>query len=468
MISVTACSSSDNDTQVSDTANTNETESGITETSTTDITPYIPDMTFDGNEFRIMYRFDSHAYNVTDIWVEGLNGEIINDSVYNRNIYIEDKFDVKIVPIPDPAPKARIMTFVQSGDDLCDLFSDRMYEIFPLMKDNYFYNLSELEYIDFEKPYWDKNSAVELMIGDKLNIVFGDFSLSASAGATFLYYNKDMLADYGFDLPYKYAYDGTWTYDKMLEMINSVAFDINGDGEMTMGDRFGMLTQVPYRLTCGFGVDFMERDDDNYITLAPLNDRTVKAFEDIAALLNDNVHTISYSSISGGNFGNYPHKYAYLRSEFVNGNILMFEGAIGVSAELTNMESLYGIMPMPKYDETQDRYYHNVDEYSCGWSVPITAQNIEMIDIVWEYMAYASNELVEATYDVTLKGKRLDSPDDVNMLDLVRDTTKYDISLIANVGVREMLEYALINVNLASTYEAHASAISQKLENLRN
>ena len=84
-----------------------------------------------------------------------------------------------------------------------------------------------------------------------------------------------------------------------------------------------------------------------------------------------------------------------------------------------------------------------------------------------EYMAYASAPLVDAVYETTLKGKRMDSPDDAEMLDLVRATTWYEITFVLETGIRPMLEAAVQSGNLASEYAASAPSISAKMEALQ-
>lgn len=87
-----------------------------------------------------------------------------------------------------------------------------------------------------------------------------------------------------------------------------------------------------------------------------------------------------------------------------------------------------------------------------------------MTDVVLEYMLYASAPLVEAVYETTLKGKRLDSPNDAEMLDLVRKTTWYEITFVLDTGIRTMMESAVKNGNIASGYEKQSKKISKKLE----
>ena len=46
----------------------------------------------------------------------------------------------------------------------------------------------------------------------------------------------------------------------------------------------------------------------------------------------------------------------------------------------------------------------------------------------------------------------MDAPEDAAMLDLIRETALYEITFIMNVGIREMLENAVANGNLSSSF----------------
>ena len=132
------------------------------------------------------------------------------------------------------------------------------------------------------------------------------------------------------------------------------------------------------------------------------------------------------------------------------------------------MKSPNGIIPMPKLDEEQDRYYNLVDEYATAWVIPSSSTKTEMTDILLEYMAYSSAPLVDAVYEITLKNKRMDAPEDAAMLDLIRETTLYEITFNMNVGIREMLENAVANGNLSSSFASSEEAIKAKMDSFRS
>ncbi len=447
-------------TALTDTAQTTPIQS--------ELMPDIPNVTFEGEEFRIMYRYGAASYNIEDIWVEDMNGEIVNDTVWERNNAVEEKFGLTIVPLPETSPMAKLRTNVLANDDFCEILADRKYELFPLILEDYTWNLNDLRYIDFSKPWWDANAVAQMAVGDKSSIMIGDFNLSSTSDAIFLWFNKQLLTDIGFDMPYDTVRDGTWTIECMREMIIASAKDLNGDQKMCNGDRFGFLYEVPYRLTAGFGVQLTERDENNIPLLAPMNDRLAQAMEIVTALMNDEEHTISYNKMSDGqDTSAFANKWKYSRSKFADGQILFVEAGIYFADELRDMSEPYGILPMPKFDENQERYYSPVGEYGTGWVIPVTSSQTEMTDVVLEYMAYASAPLVDAVYETTLKNKRMDSPDDAEMLDLIRATTWYEITFVLETGIRSMLEAAVKSGNIASEYATHAPSISAKMEALQ-
>ena len=95
---------------------------------------------------------------------------------------------------------------------------------------------------------------------------------------------------------------------------------------------------------------------------------------------------------------------------------------------LRDMKDDFGIIPWPKFDETLDRYYTNVDAGCNLICVPITVGNPECISVVLEAMAYDSYKNVIPTYyDVVLQTKYTRDEESPEMLDLIREGRVYDI-----------------------------------------
>lgn len=95
-------------------------------------------------------------------------------------------------------------------------------------------------------------------------------------------------------------------------------------------------------------------------------------------------------------------------------------------AALRDMDSDFGILPYPKFDEAQENYVSQ--DWGGLMCVPTSIQNPEMVGSVIELLAYFSEEtVIPAYYDVTLDGKIARDEDTIAMLDIIFDTIAYEI-----------------------------------------
>ena len=72
----------------------------------------------------------------------------------------------------------------------------------------------------------------------------------------------------------------------------------------------------------------------------------------------------------------------------------------------------------------------------------------------------------EAYYEKTLKHKRLNAPVDAEMLDLIFSSLRYEISLICDLGVGQVINTAYSSGNLASTYAKNEKVINKKRQKM--
>jgi len=111
---------------------------------------------------------------------------------------------------------------------------------------------------------------------------------------------------------------------------------------------------------------------------------------------------------------------------------------------LREMEDDYGVLPMPKYDENQRRYYHDA---SLGNSpvaaIPISAsEGGATASFILEAMSYESyDRVLPVFYDNYLTTKLVRDEESVEMLRIIHDTLYYDIGALFNWGnLRIMIE----------------------------
>ena len=437
-----------------------------TETAETESLLCTPERNYNDTDFSILYLAgESEPYAVADIWSDGYTGEVINDSVYDRNCKLEQALGIAIVPIPNTDIAGAVKAEVTAGGRSYDVVSDQMKRLFSLGIENYLYDWNTLTYIDVNDPWWDKLAADELSLKKHLYLMAGDISMETFSGARFLYFNKAMMQEYGFTAPYKQAEKGAWTFDEMLQMIKSIGVDLNGDGKMDSYDRYGMLVETPTFFLSGCGILFSSKDEDDLPVIDFATERTVNVLEKVASLFEDTEHTINYEKAAKGrDTGAYAHIYDFGRSLFAGGQFLFVQNGAKAAVQFADMDDGYGVLPNPKFDAEQQEYYHLVDCFRCAIAIPATVNDIERVDIVLDNWSYFSTSTVrDAYYETTLKKKRLDAPEDARMMDIVWNTKRYEITYIYDIGVMGILNSAYSSGNLMSTYQKEIGAVEKKL-----
>jgi len=84
----------------------------------------IPEADFGGSEFHILRWGDGGATDHLGYVSDGMNGELLNDTIYQRNSLIEEKYNVKITSEWVAQPAANTKKAVTAGDTAYHLVSD--------------------------------------------------------------------------------------------------------------------------------------------------------------------------------------------------------------------------------------------------------------------------------------------------------------------------------------------------------
>lgn len=456
----------------SDTVGTAETagteESAETETEETEFSP-VPDVTFDGEDFGVLYRFDAWSYSVPDIFVDELTGDVWNDATYNRNIKMEDIYKFTFAKYPSGDPATAFKTDILGGLRTYDVMLDQMTTVLPMALENYCYDWNELTYVNTDDPWFDKNIQNDLSVGNKLYLMSGNVSISPGFVSRFLYFNKGLMEDYNLTAPYDLVREGKWTIDEMIKMVTTVSKDVNGDGLYTVEDEFGLLTEKPDFFLIGCGVQYTSKDENDRPFVDCVNEHTITAMEKIHELMDAPNATLSYEAAAAGqNMSGYDHMWDFVRrAYYTTDHFLFVQIDSGAAPGFADMDPGYGVLPNPKLTEEQDGYYHLVDQYSCAWAIPSDNDEIEKTDILFTAWNFMSDEAVEAYYEKTLKHKRMDSPDDAEMLDIIRTNTRYELSLIVDLGIGNVISVAYKNSTgsaLSRAYKGSQKSIEAKIE----
>lgn len=383
---------------------------------------------FDGTEVRIYSR--SHFRFADEITVDDMNGDAVNDKIFERKQKVEERLNVKInnhKATDDPHGSIwRVRDLVWAGDDAYDIATASMYTAAPESSNAIFIDLLDAPYIDVTKPYYSADYIKSTQIGKSLYTVTGDISLSLLRYSFCVYFNKTLLENYGIDEPYDLVRAGAWTHDKLRSIVMGIYGDINGNGEVDMEDFFGLGTSdviIVDAYTASYDLRMMDIDSDGNpyfcINLEKFADAVKKLYE----LNHETTGVFPYVEISDNNeMTDLCNYFSQDHHVFINNWIYGTE-----TAYLRNMQSDYGIIPYPKWDENQKTYLTFQHDQIGVFGIPITSTRVEAAAAVIEAMSSESAlGLKPIYYDVALKGKYLRDETSAEMIEIIHNNRAFD------------------------------------------
>lgn len=391
------------------------TETGFSETIPEE---EIAALGLDGYTVNVFMRAEGVVWDNQDIWVETANGDVFNDAVFNRNLYLEEKYGFKFALHRSADTYAKeLRTYVLAQDDTYDLAFPMARTAASISQLGCLVDLYELNYIDPETDVWNHVFNNEMVYDGKLFFITGDISVNAFKAVRVMMFNKTLYKEYNLESPYELVNSGKWTFDKLNEQVSVGARDLNGDQKMTVDDQWGMTMQtatagLPFFY--GAGLKTVEMVDGlPQITLDSSHASDV--FDKIVNILSDeSVHFIGTAEDA--------------KQIFSEGRALLYAEVLKSAIDLRSSEVEFGLLPAPKYNEEQDFYRAYADCWCISPAViPISAKNPELSAFVLQATSEAStNTTRTAYYDVALTYQQLRDEESREMLDLIFDNFTLD------------------------------------------
>lgn len=468
VIALSSCSANGDINTVTANDNKSNNFNESSETITENLYPELPGVQFGGYEIKFLVRNESHIIFVAkDIYAEAENGESINDAVYRRNRKIEEIYDINISQEAVANPGDFIKKPIMSGDCPYDVMIEATVNSVSLSAENMLVDLKTVPYFDFGMPWWDQSLTKELSIGGKLYCNVSDLIISDKNGTWCVLFNKNIIRDYMFDDPYILVGESKWTIDKFFDMSKNILVDADGDGKYNINyDKFGFATE-PYNIfvmTVGAGCRLVDKDEKDLPVLSANNERFIAAYEK-AVIIHNDTSTADASRI-GGDTNNDPF-YGGIIPAFNDGRIMFYMGSIALVPLFRDMTQDCGILPIPKFNEEQEKYYTTMSVFNNGAIyIPITNENLERTGIIIEALSAESRyTLRPAYYDITLKTKLSRDNESSDMLDILFANRIADIGMTYNFGGLMNLFYGN-NYNFASAYAKIENAANNEIQKL--
>lgn len=457
----------DDVTTVSDSTADTRPES---ETAETEIKSDLPELDFDGYTATFLIRgVDGIIRN--EIRMEEESGDILGDAVYNRNRRVEEQLNVKFAYIEKGNAgaadmPAEVQNSILAGDAEYDVIVWGQSKALKVVGTHIYLNLYGDKYLDIEKPWWNAGYTRSMMPGGKnMYFVVGDICLLMIARMSAMFFNTTQYS--GLHGSPGKLYDmvrgGGWTLDVLTGYASEFYSDLNGDGAVNDGDRYGIsVTNIAvadhFSFTAGLRTTSVDKDGVPYLDMN--TETAAKIYEKL-----NNLYYHTEGTIVGDD--NY-----LLQSvpRFASGSISFLPYWFETADYLRDMEDDYGIVPYPKLDETQDEYRALVQNSSTVFCLPATCARPDISTAMLEAMCYENHcSVLAAYYEYTLKDKYSRDPDTVEMIELIHDSVITDFGyayagVLDNLGVIGRIILKSPDIGFASTWAAMEPAVKVKLE----
>ena len=470
--SVTACGGEGTSVE---TAAVADTTAAVTETAAEEAKLCIDMLTaqdYNGADFRI-YTSNILAgleLPTTINYAKEESGEIVNDTLFARDRWLEETYNVNVQYTADEAgSKAKTLTkLVLAGDDVYDLIIEDLATVARGLADaNCIYPLNYINTINLDRDYWMPELNEQLKIGG--NLFFSSSALSPRYyGSVYvLLFNRELAEN--LDLPdlYQKVTDGTWTLDVMMECARLALSDTSGDGKITAEDTVGMIYEVltPEALVMGAGHHYVENVNGSLAVM--LEDQSlVTLMQSLSAFLQEDC------VVRDGHGSKFDAELS-----INNGTFLFYNPCTFNLAGLRDLPYDYGILPMPKKDEAQDAYIG----YSQPWasacpSIPITVvgDRLAMTGTLVDAMAaYGYDYLRPAVFEnvIQLKGARDEKSGEI--INMMFENITFELTSILNFdrlnsNLQEHFTTGLGKKDIVSRYASIKEATEKAIASIEN
>lgn len=386
----------------------------------------LPKENYDGRTFTILARIE----NESQFFAEEYNGDSVNDAVYDRNAAVVEQYNITLdVPTIDGSwgnntqYTNAILASIQAGDGAYDLIDGYAAVIGSLVMEGCYLNLNDVAYIEPSEKWWSKSAVEDLSINGQVYLTPGDISMSLYDNIFALFFNQNLLAEYGLEDPYTLVEEEKWTYDAFLNIAETCLIDVDGNGKYDEQDIYGIVFSDDLEFNnfhFAFEIPITVKGDDGYPKFALDDERVadlITTMQDLAYRTNGVYY---YKGNDDGKL-----------KMFMEGRAVIMANLLSSTVSLRDMEDDFGILPYPKYNENQDGYHTTSRDNSILFGIPIDVKDATFAGLISEALCQKSYETVKPIYyETVLKTKLARDTESQKMIDILRDGLIFDMGAV--------------------------------------
>ncbi len=356
------------------------------------------------------------------------SGEGVSDALFRRARMTEEVFNCTInVEKPSGDIGQVYQTLgraVTAGDDAYDAAYVGLASFGNALSGEYGINLHDIETLRMDERWWNQMFVENMTLNGCLFASIDYVCMMGYGYSNVLFFNQPLFIDRGIPLPYDQVREGAWTYDAMYADMDAVV-DLNGEDAFRPTDSnstalWGYAIQHKEGtmvMLDGSGEFLVTRDADGQPVLRSDFERLHSAYSRLCEMFSQDGYCLN---------ANGPAMNA-----FVRGDALFFQTALGVAADtFREIEFAYGILPLPKYEESQKDYYTMISEYTLALQIPKTVADPSVSGRVIDFMAYHGYYDIVPVMQNTFCYKGMRDEDSIEMMNITLDTMTVDFGYL--------------------------------------
>ncbi|MBR5454065.1 MAG: hypothetical protein IKV54_08295 [Clostridia bacterium] len=437
LLSFAACSGSS--------AEQNENDTTDATTSASDGTTAIPDVSYEEDDLpddlnfggrtvsilssvHLMPYLEAAAYDIT---ADESAAGTVNQELFNRKKYVEERLGVKIVNKVSLKIDEEKNSLLFSGTGKHQILASPLNIISKNAIGNALLDLKTVENLDLDKPWWSRDFNEKAEMKDKLYFTTGDAALSLMRNMSIVFYNEDLAASYaessGNDSVtrvYDLVKTGKWTIDELHTIVADVYDDLynNNSRDKLDVNGLGITNNSVNSIWTSLDLSILKSDGNGWYDLGIEEEKLFDALSKATDLFN------TQSAIRESDPANTAIHFAADHLMFTVSDLSSAENVL-----VQNMSSEYGIIPFPKYDESQADYYTFANDELITFAIPAYTEDLDMVGAVLEALAsygYRNNRPEYLSY--VTRGKYDTDPDTRAIMDGIVNNYRTDSGLIYN------------------------------------
>ena len=219
--------------------------------------------------------------------------DVVGLAVWKRNEALKAKYGLDVVGTLDEKHSERVATVCESGDDLFDLVTCQAGRLPAMANKGFFVDISKMKYINLEHDAWNDYANGQLTMGGRLFYTTNKFLLQDKHRTYLMWYNRQLARELNVGYLEQEVFDGTWTVDRLLEIMKIGSAEVNGEEGLTYGDRWGLVLHSTLNFAAfayGMGFRISEIGTDGYPQLVGATDRIIAVIDKSLAITSDLDH----------------------------------------------------------------------------------------------------------------------------------------------------------------------------------